>query len=326
MPNIEKSGLQRDKRQIFARRVKYVVKNCACFFFFVYILLKHKIQGVNMKKLLWTGALALTAMACLTACGDDDSGTSSGYDPGIESIKTPVCDIKKSDNKWVINTHPVQETYLWTDNGVVVQYRTNLSSKDGCEYERERRKDIENDMVYTCEEHILVGTDSTTLSEYSKENLLLQIKSKCEMSTDKFDGDDDETDTGADDEGSDGEDGGSSDIDDDEGSTDTGDEDGDEGGNASDVTCNFKKSDDTWVIQNGEGGGEMTVKWDTGKAVTITKSDMGDAEMCQMMLDVLATDTEGNSKSSCDGGMLTLEDPDTYKDLSRDALYNLYCN
>lgn len=274
-----------------------------------------------MKKLLWTSAIALTAMACLTACGDDDSGTSSGYDPGIESIKTPVCDIKKSDNKWVINTHPVQETYLWTDNGVVVQYRTNLSSKDGCEYERERRKDIENDMVYTCEEHILVGTDSTTLSEYSKENLLLQIKSKCEMSTDKFDGDGDETDTGADDEG------GSSVVDDDDkGSTDV---DGDEGpGNGGDAsyTCNFEKSDDTWTITDGEGGGEMIVKWGTGKAVTYTKTDMGDAENCQLTLSLLALDTEDGSTTSCDGAFLLMEDPDTYKDLSRDALYNLYCN
>lgn len=272
-----------------------------------------------MKKLLWTGAIALTAMACLTACGDDDSGTSSGYDPGIESIKTPVCDIKKSDNKWVINTHPVQETYLWTDNGVVVQYRTNLSSKDGCEYERERRKDIENDMVYTCEEHILVGTDSTTLSEFSKENLLLQIKSKCEMYTDKFDGDGDETDSDIDDEG------GSTVVDDDdEGSTDVDDDDGDEGqgnGGDGDYTCNFKKSDDTWVIQNGEGGGEMTVKWDTGKAVAVTKTDLGDAESCQMLLDLDPSDTSG----SCDGKFLVMEDADTYKDLSRDALYNLYC-
>lgn len=289
-----------------------------------------------MKKLLWTGALALTTMACLTACGDDDSnGTSGGYDSGIESIKTSVCDIKKSDDKWVVNTHPVQETYIWTDDGVVVQYRTNVSSKEGCEYELERRKEIERDMVYTCEEHILVGTDSTTLKGVEKDAVIISVKPKCEASTDKFiteslDDDDDETDTGADDDegGSVGDDGGSSDVGDDEGSTDIDDEDGedgDEGGQASDITCNFEKSDDTWTIAKGEGGGEMIVKWGTGKAVVITKTDSGDAETCKMMLDLLATDTEGSGTSSCDGKFLVMEDPDTYKDLSKDVLYSMYC-
>ena len=280
-----------------------------------------------MKKLLWTGALALTTMACLTACGDDDSnGTSGGYDSGIESIKTSVCDIKKSDDKWVVNTHPVQETYIWTDDGVVVQYRTNVSSKEGCEYELERRKEIERDMVYTCEEHILVGTDSTTLKGVEKDAVIISVKPKCEASTDKFiteslDDDDDETGTDTDDEGSDGEEGGSSDVDDDEGSTDTGDEDGDEGGQASDITCNFKKTDDTWTISEGEGGGEMIVKWGTGKAVAVTKTDLGDAESCQMLLDLDPSDTSG----SCDGKFLVMEDADTFKNLTKDEMYSMYC-
>ncbi|SHM96638.1 hypothetical protein SAMN05720472_2804 [Fibrobacter sp. UWR3] len=281
-----------------------------------------------MKKLLWTGALALTTMACLTACGDDDSnGTSGGYDSGIESIKTSVCDIKKSDDKWVVNTHPVQETYIWTDDGVVVQYRTNVSSKDGCEYERERRKEIETetDMVYTCEEHILVGTDSTTLKGVEKDAVILTVKFKCEESTDKFIteslDDDDDTGTDTDDEGSVGDDGGSSDVDDDEGSTGSDDEDGDEGGQASDITCNFEKSDDTWSIAKGEGGGEMIVKWGTGKAVAVTKTDLGDAESCQMLLDLDPSDTSG----SCDGKFLVMEDADTFKNLTKDEMYSMYC-
>ena len=281
-----------------------------------------------MKKLLWTGALALTTMACLTACGDDDSnGTSGGYDSGIESIKTSVCDIKKSDDKWVVNTHPVQETYIWTDDGVVVQYRTNVSSKEGCEYELERRKEIERDMVYTCEEHILVGTDSTTLKGVEKDAVIISVKPKCEASTDKFIteslDDDDETDTGADDDegGSVGDDGGSSDVDDDEGSTGTDDEDGDEGGQASDITCNFEKSDDTWTIAKGEGGGEMIVKWSTGKAIAVTKTDLGDAESCQMLLDLDPSDTSG----SCDGKFLVMEDADTFKNLTKDEMYSMYC-
>jgi hypothetical protein len=162
--------------------------------------------------------------------------------------------------------------------------------------------------------------------------LIISVKPKCEASTDKFiteslDDDDDETDTGADDDegGSVGDDGGSSDVDDDEGSTDTDDEDGDEGGQASDITCNFEKSDDTWSIAKGEGGGEMIVKWGTGKAVVITKTDFGDAATCKSMLDLLATDTEGSGTSSCDGKFLVMEDPDTYKDLSKDVLYSMYC-
>ena len=272
-----------------------------------------------MKRIIWTGALALTAMACLTACGDDDSnGTSGGYDSGIESIKTSVCDIKKSDDKWVVNTHPVQETYIWTDDGVVVQYRTNVSSKEGCEYELERRKEIESDMVYTCEEHILLGTDSTTLKGLEKDAVIISVKPKCEMTKEKFkESLDDEDDESGDDEDEDGDD-------EDEGGEESGD-DGDEGGEAASASCNFEKSDDTWVIANGEGGGEMTIKWKDGKAVTVTKSEQADEELCELTLEIFSSDPTGTGTYSCDGKYLVIEDPDTYGNLSRNDLYKMYC-
>lgn len=283
-----------------------------------------------MKKLLWTGALALTTMACLTACGDDDSASAGGTD------ELYTCDItaKKVVVKQNAGPYSVTMTYTHNEDGTMTaRYEYGSGHPDVCAGPVPDEIDDE-DAEMTCKDNVYtVKTKEAVTTEEFQEYAGAATKACPEPASwgkdTKPSDDDDETGTDDDDEAGtddDGEEGGSSDVDDDEGSTGTDDEDGDEGGQASDITCNFKKSDDTWVIQNGEGGGEMTVKWDTGKAVTITKSDMGDAEMCQMMLDVLATDTEGNSKSSCDGGMLTLEDPDTYKDLSRDALYNLYCN
>lgn len=285
-----------------------------------------------MKKLLWTSALALTAMACLTACGDDDSGTSAGGDDELYT-----CDItaKKVVVKQNAGPYSVTMTYTHNEDGTMTtRYEYGSGHSDVCAGPVPSEVD-EDGGEMTCKDNVLTikTADAVTTAEFQEYagNATKVCPEPASWGKDtKPSDDDDETDTGADDDeggsvGDDGEEGGSSDVDDDEGSTGTDDEDGDEGGQASDITCNFKKTDDTWTISEGEGGGEMIVKWDTGKAVTITKSDMGDAEMCQMMLDILATDTEGNSKSSCDGGMLTLEDPDTYKDLSRDALYNLYC-
>lgn len=280
-----------------------------------------------MKKLLWTSAIALTAMACLTACGDDDSGTSAGGDDELYT-----CDItaKKVVVKQNAGPYSVTMTYTHNEDGTMTtRYEYGSGHSDVCAGPMPTEVD-EDDAEMTCKDNVLtVKTKEAVTTEEFQEYAGAATKACPEPASwgkgTKPSDDDDDTGTDTDDEGSDGEEGGSSDVDDDEGSTDIDDEDGDEGGQASDITCNFKKSDDTWVIQNGEGGGEMIVKWDTGKAVTITKSDMGDAEMCQLTLSLLATDTEGNSKSSCDGGMLTLEDPDTYKDLSKDLVYSMYC-
>lgn len=272
-----------------------------------------------MKKIIWTGALALTAMACLTACGDDDSGTSAGGDDDLYT-----CDItaKKVVVKQNAGPYSVTMTYTHNEDGTMTtRYEYGTGHNNVCDGPMPTEVD-EDDAEMTCKDNVLtVKTKEAVTTEEFQEYAGAATKACPEpASWGKDTDDDDETGTDDDGEGSTDEDG----DDEDEGGEEFGD-DGDEGGEAASASCNFEKSDDTWVIANGEGGGEMTVKWDTGKAVTITKSDMGDAEMCQMMLDVLATDTEGNSKSSCDGGMLTLEDSDTYKDLSRDALYNLYC-
>ena len=276
-----------------------------------------------MKKLLWTSALALTAMACLTACGDDDSGTSAGGDDELYT-----CDItaKKVVVKQNAGPYSVTMTYTHNEDGTMTtRYEYGSGHPDVCagpvpnEVDDEDAEMTCKDNVYTVKSKVTVTTEE--FQEYAGAATKACPEPASWGKDTKPSDDDDDTGTDTDDEGSDGEEGGSSDVDDDEGSTGTDDEDGDEGGQASDITCNFKKSDDTWVIQNGEGGGEMIVKWSTGKAVAVTKTDLGDAESCQMLLDLDPSDTSG----SCDGKFLVMEDADTYKNLSRDALYNLYC-
>lgn len=284
-----------------------------------------------MKKLLWTGALALTTIACLTACGDDDSGTSAGGDDELYT-----CDI--TDTKVVVkqNAGPYSVTMTYThneDGTMTSRYEYGSGHPDVCAGPVPDEVDDE-DAEMTCKDNVYtVKTKVTVTTEEFQEYAGAATKACPEPAPwgkGTKPGDDDEA--GTDDDGDvgpgngdDGEEGGSSDVDDDEGSTDTGDEDGDEGGQASDITCNFKKSDDTWTIAKGEGGGEMIVKWGTGKAVVITKTDFGDAATCKSMLDLLATDTEGSGTSSCDGKFLVMEDPDTYKDLSKEVLYSMYC-
>lgn len=286
-----------------------------------------------MKKLLWTGALALTTMACLTACGDDDSGTSAGGDDELYT-----CDItaKKVVVKQNAGPYSVTMTYTHNEDGTMTsRYEYGSGHPDVCAGPVPNEVDDE-DAEMTCKDNVYTVKSKVTVTTEEFQEYAGAATKACPepapwgKGTKPSDDDDDETDTGADDDeggsvGDDGEEGGSSDVDDDEGSTDTGDEDGDEGGQASDITCNFEKSDDTWSIAKGEGGGEMIVKWGTGKAVVITKTDFGDAETCKMMLDLLATDTEGSGTSSCDGKFLVTEDPDTYKDLSKNVLYSMYC-
>lgn len=285
-----------------------------------------------MKKLLWTGALALTTMACLTACGDDDSGTSAGGDDELYT-----CDI--TDTKVVVNQNAgdfsIKTIYTHNEDGTMtVRYEYGSGHKNVCDGPMPTDID-EDEAELTCKDNTLTIKTHYDVTAKEFKDFAFAAAKACEDPAlsgkeTKPSDDDDETDTGADDDeggsvGDDGEEGGSSDVYDDEGSTGTDDEDGDEGGQASDITCNFEKSDDTWSIAKGEGGGEMIVKWGTGKAVVITKTDFGDAATCKSMLDLLATDTEGSGTSSCDGKFLVMEDPDTYKDLSKDVVYSMYC-
>lgn len=277
-----------------------------------------------MKKLLWTGALALTTMACLTACGDDSSTSAGGDDELI------TCDI--TDKKVVVkqNAGPYSVTMTYThneDGTMTTRYEYGSGHPDVCagpvpnEIDDEDAEMTCKDNVYTVKTKVTVTTEE--FQEYAGAATTACPEPASWGKDTKPSDDDDETDTGADDDegGSVGDDGGSSDIDDDEGSTGTGDEDGDEGGQASDITCNFEKSDDTWTIAKGEGGGEMIVKWSTGKAVAVTKTDLGDAESCQMLLELDPTATD----ASCDGKFLVMEDADTFKDLSKDEMYSMYC-
>ena len=268
-----------------------------------------------MKKLLWTSAIALTAMACLTACGDDDSGTSAGGDDELYT-----CDItaKKVVVKQNAGPYSVTMTYTHNEDGTMTtRYEYGSGHNNVCDGPMPTEVD-EDDAEMTCKDNVLtVKTKEAVTTEEFQEYAGAATKACPEPASwgkdTKPSDDDDEA--GTDDDG--------------EGSTDVDDDDGDEGpgnGGESDFTCNFEKSDDTWTITDGEGGGEMIVKWGTGKAVTYTKTDMGDAENCQLTLSLLALDTEDGSTTSCDGAFLLMEDPDTYKDLSRDALYNLYCN
>ncbi|MBO6135207.1 MAG: hypothetical protein J6P30_01230 [Fibrobacter sp.] len=276
-----------------------------------------------MKKLLWTSALALTTMACLTACGDDSS-TSAGGDGELIT-----CDI--TDKKVVVkeNAGPYSVTMTYThneDGTMITRYEYGSGHPDVCAGPVPNEVDDE-DAEMTCKDNVLTVKTKEAVTTAEFQEYAGAATTSCPEPAPwgkgtKPSDDDDETDTGADDvEGSDGEDGGSTDIDDDEGSTGTDDEDGDEGGQASDITCNFEKSDDTWTIAKGEGGGEMIVKWSTGKAIAVTKTDLGDAESCQMLLDLDPSDTSG----SCDGKFLVMEDADTFKNLTKDEMYSMYC-
>lgn len=282
-----------------------------------------------MKKLLWTGALALTAMVCLTACGDDDSGTGAG---NVNDLYT--CDIK--DNKVVVKQnageYSVTMTFTHNEDGTMT-----LRYEYGPEYPNVCAGPVPNEFdgkggEVTCKDNVLTGKTKETVTTAEFKEFTGAQTNVCEDPAaggkeTKPGDDDDEIDTGADDDegGSDG-DGDSTDTptENDEGGSTDADDDDDEGlgnGGETDFTCNFKKSDDTWVLEDGA----LTIKWDTGKAVAISKSDMGDAESCQMMLGILALDTESEGSTSCDGSILLMEDPDTFKDLSREAMYDIYC-
>ena len=281
-----------------------------------------------MKKLLWTGALALTAMACLTACGDDSS-TSAGGD------ELYTCDV--TDKKVVVNQNAgdfsIKTIYTHNEDGTMtVRYEYGSGHKNVCDGPMPTDID-EDDAELTCKDNVVTIKTHYDVTAKEFKDFAFAAAKACEdpalSGKETKPSDDDDDDADDEENGSDDEDvSSSSEADDPEAessSSEDEDDDGDEGGKASDVTCNFDKSDDTWNIAKGEGGGEMVIKWNAGKAVTVTKTDMGDAETCQMMLDILATDTEGSGTSSCDGGMLLMEDPDTYSGLSRNDLYEIYC-
>ena len=269
-----------------------------------------------MKRIIWTSALALTAMACLTACGDDDSVSAGGGD------ELYSCDIsaKKVVVKQNAGEYSITTTYTHNEDGTMtMRSEYGPGHRDVCSGPMPNAYGDEGSEM-TCKDNVFTvkTIDPVTAEEFQEftgpatkvcEDPALNGKGT------KPSDDDDETDTGADDDegGSVGDDGGSTDIDD---------EDGDEGGNSSDNTCNFKKSDDTWVIQNAEGGGEMTIKWNTGKAVAITKSEQVDEEVCQMTLEFLATDP--TAEYSCDGKFLVIEDH-SFEDYSKDQIYRNYC-
>ncbi|MCR5378978.1 MAG: hypothetical protein K6E57_08505 [Fibrobacter sp.] len=280
-----------------------------------------------MKKLLWTGALALTAMVCLTACGDDDSGTSAGGDDELIT-----CDI--TDKKVVVKEnageYSVTQTYTHNEDGTMTsRYEYGPGHKNVCDGPMPTEVDDE-DVEMTCKDNVLTVKTKEAVTTREFQGYAGAATAVCPEPASwgkdtKPSDDDDEAGTDDDGEGSDG-DGDSTDTpteNDQGGSTGT-DDDDDEGlgnGGETDFTCNFKKSDDTWVLEDGA----LTIKWDTGKAVAIVKSDMGDAESCQMILGVLALDAESEGSSSCDGSILLMEDPDSYKDLSREAMYDMYC-
>lgn len=278
-----------------------------------------------MKKLLWTGALALTAMVCLTACGDDSS-TSAGGD------ELYTCDI--TDKKVVVNQNAgdfsIKTIYTHNEDGTMtVRYEYGSGHKNVCDGPMPTDID-EDEAELTCKDNVLTIKTHYDVTAKEFKDFAFAATKACEDPAaggkeTKPSDDDDEAGTDTDNEGSDG-DGDSTDTptENDQGGSTDADDDDDEGlgnGGETDFTCNFKKSDDTWVLEDGE----VTIKWDTGKAVAIVKSDMGDAESCQMVLGVLALDTESEGSSSCDGSILLMEDPDSYKDLSREAMYDMYC-
>lgn len=270
-----------------------------------------------MKRIIWTGALALTVMACLTACGDDDSGTSAGGDDDLYT-----CDItaKKVVVKQNAGPYSVTMTYTHNEDGsMTTRYEYGTGHNNVCDGPMPTEVD-EDDAEMTCKDNVLtVKTKEAVTTEEFQEYAGAATKACPEPASwgkdTKPSDDDDEA--GTDDDGEDS-------TDEDEGGEESGD-DGDEGGEAASASCNFEKSDDTWVIANGEGGGEMTIKWKDGKAVTVTKSEQADEELCELTLEIFSSDPTGTGTYSCDGKYLVIEDPDTYANLSRNDLYKMYC-
>ena len=236
-----------------------------------------------MKKLLWTSALALTAMVCLTACGDDDSGTSAGGDDELYS-----CDItaKKVVVKQNAGEYSITMTYTHNDDGTMTtRSEYGPGHSDVCRGPMPSEVDEDGDEM-TCKDNVLTikTADAVTTAEFQEYagGATKVCPEPASWGKDTKPSDDDDDDADDEENGSDDEDSGSTDIDDDdEGSTDVDDDEGEEDGDDGEVveyTCDFKKSDDTWNFAHGEGGGDMVIKWKDGKAVTVTKSDMGDAE------------------------------------------------
>lgn len=260
-----------------------------------------------MKRIIWTGALALTAMACLTACEDDDSVSAGGGD------ELYSCDIsaKKVVVKQNAGEYSITTTYTHNEDGTMtMRSEYGPGHRDVCSGPMPNAYGDEGSEM-TCKDNVFTvkTIDPVTAEEFQE--FTGPATKVCEdpaLNGKDTKPSDDDDEAGTDDDG--------------EGSTDG---DGDVGpgnGGDGDYTCNFKKSDDTWVIQNAEGGGEMTVKWDTGKAVMITKSEQTDEELCQMTLEFLATDP--TAEYSCDGKFLVIEDH-SFEDYSKDEFYRNYC-
>ena len=318
-----------------------------------------------MRKLLWISALSLTAMVCLTACddstsakGDDGKENAEGKSGDGKSLLPDVsgegCNFKKEDKVWgyTVNSkvQGVESTtgvyFIYNEKGStdsVVNVSTGKDVTMACSYLGGRQIDEGSDdesakvTTYTeCKNGAMYISDVTqykfedrsrdeafadvmehcqSVNNYDKDKVqeaLDEAAEKAKEAANKGGKDDDEEEEEEDDNG-----GAIDDDDDDNNGAIEGNDDGQ-------ITCDFNKSDDEWTIR-AEGAGEMVVKWNTGKAVSYTKSDAGSAEYCQTMLAILTTDIEGNSTASCDGSYLLREDPDTFANFSRDQLYDMYC-
>ena len=318
-----------------------------------------------MRKLLWISALSLTAMVCLTACddstsakGDDEKENAEGKSGDEKSLLPDIsgegCNFKKEDKVWgyTVNSkiQGVESTtgvyFVYNEKGStdsVVNVSTGSDVTMACKYLGGRQIDEGSDdesakvTTYTeCKNGAMYVSDVTaykyesrsrdeafeevmehcqSVNNYDKDKLQETIDEagkKAKEAANKGGKDDDEEEEEEDDNG-----GAIEDDDDDNNGTVEGNDDGQ-------ITCDFNKSDDEWTIR-AEGAGDMIVKWNSGKAVSYTKTDMEDAATCQMMLGYIDKDTESNSTSSCDGKYLVIEDPDTFADFSRDQLYDMYC-
>ena len=318
-----------------------------------------------MRKLLWISAMSLTAMVCLTACddsssakGDDEKENAEGKSGDEKSLLPDIsgegCNFKKEDKVWgyTVNSkiQGIESTtgvyFVYNEKGSkdsVVNVSTGKEVTMACSYLGGRQIDEGSDdesakvTTYTeCKNGAMYISDVTQykFEDRSRDEAFADVMEHCQ-SVNNYDKDEvqDALDEAAekakeaankgskDDDEEEDDNGGAIDDDDDDGD-DNGTIEGDDDG---ENTCSFNKSDDEWTIRD-DATGKAVIKWNSGKAVAITKSNMGSAESCQGMLEFLATDTEGNSTSSCDGAYLLVENPDQYEYFSRDQLYDMLCN
>ena len=313
-----------------------------------------------MRKLLWISAMSLTAMVCLTACddsssakGDDEKENAEGKSGDEKSLLPDIsgegCNFKKEDKVWsyVMNVgvegieSKTYRFYTYNEKGSkdsVIAVTTGKEVSMACAYLGGNDKDVDESEDYKqtqiteCHDGAMWNIDVMEMKyeDESRDEAFEEIMQHCRAVND-YDKDDiqetldeakkkakDAANKGSEDEEEEEEDdnGGAIEDDDDDNNGTV------EGNKDIEVTCDFKKSDDEWKFT--ANGGEMTISWESGKAISYTESDLLTAENCASAQEGFAALAEmmPGMTYSCEGSVLVTADSGTFGDMSRDEAYD----